>query len=180
MGSGTALIGIKSILSNLTQVSTTESANQRNPGATFFCEYFYIHTICLMHLRWRQEREERQNKGKVQYVTKDVSWLHTSSVVSACYVCWPTPVSRAATGSLDLWFVFLLEQRGWEELSCSENKIRGEEVSGVGQIKLSSQTDSCLPKTSLLNIPPTWKTGFITLSCVHWSAAYRNSLNYHK
>lgn len=109
MGSGAALIGINSILSNPNQVSNTESANQRNPGATFFCKYmFYIHTICLMHLQRRQEREERQNEGKVQYVTKDVSWLHISNVVSACYVCWPTPVSRAAAGSLDLWFVFFI------------------------------------------------------------------------
>lgn len=64
--------------------------------------------MCFMQMQRRQEREERQNKGKVQYVTEDVSWIHTSNTASTRYVCWPAPGSRAAAGSLDLRFFFFI------------------------------------------------------------------------
>lgn len=37
------------------------------------------------------------------------------------------------------------------------NQIRGGEVSGVGQTEATRRRDSCLPNTSQLDIPPTWK-----------------------
>ena len=81
-------------------------------------------------------RQKRQSGGKAQYVTKDVSWFQTSTSASTWYVRRPARGSGAAAGSLDVWFCFLLEQRGWEELSWWERKIRGEEESGVGKIGL--------------------------------------------
>lgn len=61
-----------------------------------------------MGMQWRQEREERQKEGSVLYVTKDMSWIHTSNTVSTWYKCWP---AEAAAGSLDLWFVFIRAAR---------------------------------------------------------------------
>lgn len=47
MSSGTELIGISNILSNLNQASDTESANQENSGAAFFGSYFFIKIRCV-------------------------------------------------------------------------------------------------------------------------------------
>lgn len=56
--------------------------------------------MCFKGMLWRQEREERQSEGKVQCVTKDMSWIHTSNIVSTWYVCWP---AEAAGQPQEVW-----------------------------------------------------------------------------
>lgn len=111
-----------------------------------------------------------RKEGSVQYVTKDVNWNHTSNVVSTRYVRWPAPGCRAATGSWDLRVFFNFFFIGAARLggtAAGGNQIRGEEVSGVGQTEAVSRRDSCLPNTSQLNIPPTWKRRTLTAgACV--------------
>lgn len=79
---------------------------------------------------WRQEREERQNEGKVQRVTTDTSWIHTSVDAAArtWYVCAGLLRQQGSRRKFGSVVCFLSELHGWEELSCwemSDNRIIG-------------------------------------------------------
>lgn len=76
---------------------------------------------------------------------------------------------RAAGQQQEVWtcgLFFYWSGTAGRKSAAGKNKIRGEEVSGAGQMNLLGQTDSCLPKMSLLNIPPTWKPINTDLSCL--------------
>ena len=69
-------------------MSTSLKPASAIPGVDFCLRTFLAQTAwCFMAMQGRQEREERQKVGrKVECVTTDTMWLHTSDNVSVFFV----------------------------------------------------------------------------------------------
>lgn len=118
---------------------------------------FYKDTVCFMHLQRRQEREERQHKGNVQYVTKDVGFTPATLCVPVLHV---GPLQSA--GRLQEVWICGLFFIGAARLGRTARKTKLEEKRCLGQCGLNYRVKwrAVYQRVLYKNIPPTWKTVF--------------------